>query len=115
MIARVEQQGASTLWQRSAECLGRAGNASRSLAQDSYLAACRAERREGHHDNVTSMASGRVTGFAPVTISRRLAAVSRLFSFRAMRDPGVPSPVPRGPAAGRGAARERAGLLAHPG
>ena len=34
----------------------------------------------------------------------RLAAVSRLFSFRSMRDPAVANPVPRGPAARRVAA-----------
>ncbi|MGH3302215.1 MAG: site-specific integrase, partial [Streptosporangiaceae bacterium] len=46
-----------------------------------YLAACRAERRDGQHDNVISLASGRAAGFAPATINRRLAAVSGLFSF----------------------------------
>ena len=61
-----------------------------------YLAACRAEPLPGQHDNVISMASGRAAGFAPATINRRLAAVSGLFSFRSMRDPAAPSPVPRG-------------------
>jgi site-specific recombinase XerD len=78
-----------------------------------YLAACRAERREGQHDNVISLASGRAAGFAPATINRRLAAICGLFSFRSMRDPGAPSPVPRGPAGRRTAGGERAGLLAH--
>ena len=78
-----------------------------------YLAACRAERRDGQHDNVISLASGRASGFAPATINRRLAAVSGLFSFRSMRDPAAPSPVPRGPAARRAAAGERTGLLGH--
>src|SRR5215470_569694 len=78
-----------------------------------YLAACRAERRAGQHDNVISLASGRASGFAPATINRRLAAISGLFSFRPMRDLGAPSPVPRGPAARRAASGERAGLLAH--
>jgi len=78
-----------------------------------YLAACRAERLHGQHDNVLSLASGRAAGFAPATINRRLAAISGLFSFRSMRDPAVPSPVPRGPAARRAATGERAGLLAH--
>src|SRR5205809_958630 len=66
-----------------------------------YLAACRAERRPGQHDNVISLASGRASGFAPATINRRLAAVSGLFSFRSMRDPAAANPVPR--------ARRRAG------
>src|SRR6266487_3539039 len=78
-----------------------------------YLAACRAERRQGQHDNVISLASGRASGFAPATINRRLAAVSGLFSFRSMRDPAVANPVPRGPAARRAASGERTGLLAH--
>jgi integrase len=78
-----------------------------------YLAACRAERREGQHGNVISLARGRSSGFAPATINRRLAAVSGLFSFRSMRDPAAANPVPRGPAARRAAAGERAGLLGH--
>ena len=78
-----------------------------------YLAANRSEQREGQHDNVISLASGRASGFAPATINRRLAAISGLFSFRSMRDPDAPSPVPRGPAARRTARGERTGLLAH--
>ena len=78
-----------------------------------YLAASRAEPRPGQHDNVISLASGRASGFAPATINRRLAAVSGLFSFRSMRDPAAVNPVPRGPAARRAAAGERAGLLGH--
>ena len=71
-----------------------------------YLAACRAERRPGQHDNVISLASGRAAGFAPATINRRLAAVSGLFSFRSMRDPAVAEPGAPGP--GRAACRRRA-------
>ncbi len=78
-----------------------------------YLAACRSERRDGQHDNVISMASGRASGFAPATVNRRLAAISGLFGFRSMRDPDAANPMPRGPAARRSAAGERAGLLAH--
>ena len=55
-----------------------------------YLAACRSEHREGQHDNVISLASGRGSGFAPATINRRLAAISGLFSFRSMRVTRVP-------------------------
>jgi site-specific recombinase XerD len=78
-----------------------------------YLAVCRSTRRDDQDDNVISLARGRATGFAPATINRRLAVISGLFSFRAMRDPSVPSPVPRGPAARRTTSGERAGLLAH--
>ena len=80
-----------------------------------YLAACRAERRAGQHDNVISLASGRASGFAPATINRRLAAVSGLFSFRSMRDPAAVNPVPRGPAARRAAAGERDRAAGSPG
>ena len=78
-----------------------------------YLAANRAERRDGQHENVISLASGRASGFAPATINRRLAAVSGLFGFRSMRDPAAVSPVPHGPAARRTALGQRTGLLAH--
>ena len=52
-------------------------------------------------------------GLAPATVNRRLAAVSSLFCFRAMRDPTLPSPMPRGPAAHRVSASQRNGLLGH--
>ena len=78
-----------------------------------YLAVCRSTHRDGQYDNVISLASGRAAGFAPATINRRLAAISGLFSFRAMRDPSASSPVPRGPAARRTTSGERAGLLGH--
>ena len=78
-----------------------------------YLAANRAERRPGQHENVISLASGRAAGFAPATINRRLAAISGLFGFRAMRDPDAPSPVPKGAAARRTVRGERTGLLGH--
>jgi len=43
----------------------------------------------------------------------RLAAVSGLFGYWAMRDPAAPSPVPRRAEARGAAAGERSGLLAH--
>src|SRR3974390_323014 len=76
-----------------------------------YLAANRAERLQGQHENVISLASGRASGFAPATVNRRLAAISGLFSFRSMRDPAAVNPMPRGPAARRAATGERSGLL----
>ena len=78
-----------------------------------YLAACRKARLPGQHDNVVSLASGRAHGYAPTTVNRRLAAISGLFGFRAMRDPAALNPVPTGPAARRQSKRERTGLLAH--
>lgn len=78
-----------------------------------YLAANGETRLAGQHDNVIALRSGRAVGYAPTTINRRLAAISGLFSFRAMRDPDVPNPVPRGPAARRTTRGERSGLLGH--
>src|SRR6266571_2538867 len=78
-----------------------------------YLAANRAERRNGQHENVIPLARGSASGFAPATINRRMAAISGLFTFRSMRDPDAVNPVPKGPAARRTARGERTGLLAH--
>jgi hypothetical protein len=55
----------------------------------------------------------RNVGYAPATINRRLAAVSGLFGYQAMRDPAAPSPIPRRAEARRASAGERSGLLAH--
>jgi len=79
-----------------------------------YLSACRTAQLPGQPGgNVVSLRSGRAKGYAPATINRRMAAISGLYSFRAIRDPASPSPVPRGPAARRSARGERAGLLGH--
>lgn len=79
-----------------------------------YLAACREAVLPGQHgDNVVDLRSGRATGYAPATVNRRMAAISGLFSFRAMRDPTATNPVPRGPAARRTAKGERSGMLGH--
>jgi site-specific recombinase XerD len=78
-----------------------------------YLAANRSERRDDQPANVIPLGRGTASGFAPATINRRLAAISGLFAFRSMRDPGAVNPVPKGPAARRTARGERTGLLAH--
>jgi len=78
-----------------------------------YLAANRAARLPGQHDDVIPLRSGRATGYAPATINRRLAAVAGLFGFRSMRDATATDPMPRGPAARRTATGERTGLLGH--
>lgn len=79
-----------------------------------YLAACRATVLRGQHGgNVVDLRSGRTAGYAPATVNRRLAAISGLFAFRAMRDPAAVNPVPRGPAARRTSKGERSGMLGH--
>ncbi|MDA8282732.1 MAG: tyrosine-type recombinase/integrase [Actinomycetota bacterium] len=78
-----------------------------------YLAACRTTKLPGQHENLIPLRRGRAVGLAPATVNRRLAAISGLFAFREMRDPGAPNPVPRGPAARRSAKGERNGLLGH--
>ena len=59
------------------------------------------------------LASCREDGLAAATVNRRLAAVSGLFAFRAMRDPSAVDPMPTGPGARRLAAGQRDGLLGH--
>jgi len=52
-------------------------------------------------------------GLAAATINRRMAAVSGLFGFRAMRHPEAGNPMPTGPAARRVSPEQRGGLLGH--
>lgn len=81
-----------------------------------FLAACRVERVAGRPagSNIVRLGDGRrADSLSPATINLRLAAVSGLFSFWSMRDPGVRNPVPRGIEARRLSAGERGGMLAH--
>ena len=79
-----------------------------------FLRACREARLPGRPGpNVVKLDGGRVDQYAATTINRRLAAISGLFGFRAMRDPALANPVPRGRDARRPVAGERNGLLAH--
>jgi site-specific recombinase XerD len=79
-----------------------------------FLAGCREAALPGQHGgNVVDLRSGRSVGYAPATVNRRMAAVSGLFTFRAMRDPSAPNPVPRGAAARRTATGARSGMLGH--
>ena len=79
-----------------------------------FLAGCREAALPGQHGgNVVNLRSGRSVGYAPTTVNRRMAAVSGLFTFRAMRDPSAPNPVPRGAAARRTATGARSGMLGH--
>ncbi|MFI2478865.1 tyrosine-type recombinase/integrase [Nocardia xishanensis] len=79
-----------------------------------FLAACRAARLPGRPGpNVVDLAGRRLDGYAAATVNRRLVAVSGLFAFRAMRDPALPSPVPKVREAQRLVPGEKTGLLAH--
>ncbi len=81
-----------------------------------FLTACREATPQGRPGgNVYPIRDGRNTGYAPATINRRLAAISSLFAFREMREPGAASPVPPGRAARTRASGERFGLLGHVG
>lgn len=79
-----------------------------------FLAWCRKASVSGRPGpNVVRMDGRRANGYAPATINHRLAAISGMFSFRQMRDPDAPDPVPKGKEARRLSTAERAGLLAH--
>lgn len=79
-----------------------------------FLAFCRSASVSGRPGgNVYSIRDGRNAGYAATTINRRLAAISGLFSYRAMRDPQAPSPAPSRGAARRAGVGERSGLLVH--
>jgi site-specific recombinase XerD len=56
---------------------------------------------------------GSCQGLAAATVNRRLAAISGLFTFRAMRDPAAINPMPKGPAGRRVSGSQRNGLLGH--
>ena len=80
-----------------------------------FLAACRRERVAGRPGgaNVVGLDGRRTDMLSAATVNLRLAAVSGLFSFRSMRDPDAPNPVPRGREAKWVSAGERGGMLAH--
>lgn len=78
-----------------------------------FLAACRTRVLPGQAESVFAITDGRNVGYAPTTVNRRLAAISALFAFRAMRDPDAATPVPRGTEARVASKGERSGLLGH--
>jgi len=79
-----------------------------------WLAACRAARLAGRPGpNVVSIRGERLDGYAATTINHRLAAISGLCGFRAMRDPAASSPVPKGRETRWVTSAERGGLLGH--
>ena len=79
-----------------------------------FLAACREAKVAGRPGpNVVNLAGRRLDQYAAATINHRMIAISGMFEFRCMRDPGAPNPVPKGREARRAPAGERNGLLAH--
>lgn len=79
-----------------------------------FLRACREAKIPGRPGpNVVTMSGRRMDQYAATTINRRLAAISGLFAFAAMRDPDVHNPVPKGREARWRTSGERSGMLAH--
>lgn len=79
-----------------------------------FLAACRQATVPGRPGlNVMRMDGGRSDGYAPATLNHRLAAISGMFEFRALRDPEAKNPVPKGKEVRRLSAGDRSGLLVH--
>jgi site-specific recombinase XerD len=79
-----------------------------------FLRACRDAKVPGRPGpNVVRLSGRRMDQYAATTINRRLAAISGLFGFVAMRDPDVTNPVPKGREARWRASGERSGMLAH--
>lgn len=79
-----------------------------------FLTFCRTVRMPHQAGgNVIPIRGGRASGYAPRTVNRRMAAISGLFGYRAMRDPSAINPVPRGGIARRVTPGEQTGLLAH--
>jgi len=79
-----------------------------------FLAFCRQAKLAGRPGpNVVGMTGRPLDQYAAATVNHRLIAVAGMFGFRAMRDPGLLNPVPKGREARRVSAGERNGLLAH--
>lgn len=79
-----------------------------------FLRACRDAQVPGRAGpNVIRLSGRRLDQYAATTINRRLAAISGLFAFAAMRDPEMKNPVPKGREARWVASGERSGMLSH--
>jgi integrase/recombinase XerD len=79
-----------------------------------FLRACREATVPGRPGpNVVRLSGRRMDRYAATTINRRLAAISGLFAFAAIRDSDFKTPVPKGREARWRTSGERSGLLAH--
>ena len=79
-----------------------------------FLSACRQETIKGRPGpNVLDLNGQRRDRLAPASINLRLAAVTGLYEYLAMSEPGRSSPIPKGRPSSWFAHGERSGLLAH--
>src|SRR6478609_4615584 len=78
-----------------------------------FMRYCRQTPIAGRPANVLSMTGKRLDHYSSTTINHRLAALTGLFTFRALGEPGLRSPIPSGREARRVSAEERNGLLGH--
>ncbi|OOL28267.1 MULTISPECIES: tyrosine-type recombinase/integrase [Rhodococcus] len=78
-----------------------------------FMRHCRETAIAGRPANVLSMTGKRLDHYSATTINHRLAALTGLFTFRALREPELRNPIPSGREARRVSAEERNGLLGH--
>lgn len=78
-----------------------------------FMRHCRQTPIAGRPTNVVSMTGTRLDRYSSTTINHRLAALTGLFTFRELGDPGLRTPIPSGREARRVSAEERNGLLGH--
>jgi site-specific recombinase XerD len=78
-----------------------------------FMRYCRQTPIAGRPANVLSMTGKRLDHYSSTTINHRLAALTGLFTFRALREPDLRNPIPSGREARRVSAEERNGLLGH--
>ena len=78
-----------------------------------FMRHCRQTPIAGRPANVLSMTGERLDHYSSTTINHRLAALTGLFTFRALREPDLGNPIPSGREARRVSAEERNGLLGH--
>ena len=72
-----------------------------------FMRHCRQTPIAGRPANVLSMTGGRLDHYSATTINHRLAALTGLFTFRALREPDLGNPIPSGRDARRVSAEER--------
>ena len=82
-----------------------------------FMRYCRQTPMAGRPANVVSMAGKRLDRYSATTINHRLAALTGLFTFRALGEPDLRNPIPswtRGPSGQRRRTQRAAGALGPP-